>query len=384
MIVAKDQFWSWAMISFRQWEPSALPSVQAPRYSFFLARNAIYHGLRLLEIPQGAEILVPAYLCRAAIDPLLAYGAEVGFYSVKRDCEPDLADIERRITPRTKAILSAHYFGFPQPIKQIRELCDDYNLALLEDCAHVLCGEVEGAALGAFGDIAVFSWRKFLPTYDGAELVVNSARQVVGIDWARESSLFTLKVGVNMMEGGLGHVRQPFLKLIYRSFRLTEAGARKCAARYLRSIASTLPHSDTLSFDLQTANWPMSRLSRWTRNHSNLRQIVARRRRNYEILREQLSCLNGVRPLFSDLPSGVCPWVFAVFFNDLPAAHLLLRDRGIPAVTWNGVRHPRIPRGAFIEADFLYDNLVFLPVHQCLDDEDMFKMVGTVKSLCGQ
>ena len=145
----------------------------APRYYFFWARNAIYHCLNLLNIKPGSRVLLPAYICRAAVDPFLAYGLHVDFYSVKSDCAADIGDIQARITADTKAVLAAHYFGFPQEIQQIRDLCDRYQIALIEDCAHVLTGEIGGRPMGTFGDAAIFSWRKFLPVYDGGELVMN-------------------------------------------------------------------------------------------------------------------------------------------------------------------------------------------------------------------
>jgi hypothetical protein len=74
----------------------------------------------------------------------------------------------------------------------------------------------------------------------------------------------------------------------------------------------------------------------------------------------------------------VCPWVFPLFFDGLANAHLLLRSRGIPAVTWGGVRPPAINSVNFPEADFLYDNLVFLPVHQNLTAEALHQVVEAV------
>jgi len=139
--------------------------------------------------------------------------------------------------------------------------------------------------------------------------------------------------------------------------------------------------TNTVFFDLQAVNWPMSRLSRWTKNHSDIVSIVAARRRNYEMLLEELSCLKHVRPLFSDLPSTVCPWVLPVLFSDLTDAHLLLRRRGIPAVTWGGVRHPATAQDSFTDSDFLYKNLVFLPVHQSLQDRDIVNVARTAKEL---
>src|SRR2546425_12939059 len=117
MIVARDQFLSWNMISARQsdWTDS---TSAAARYSFFQARNAIYHSLSLLGIERGSRVLAPSYICRAAIDPLIAYGTDVDFYKVRADCSIDLKDLEARITPRTQAVLIVHYFGFPQAMSR--------------------------------------------------------------------------------------------------------------------------------------------------------------------------------------------------------------------------------------------------------------------------
>src|SRR5580704_12287313 len=55
-------------------------------YHFFWARNAIYHCLQALGISRGAHVLLPAYLCRGAVEPFEAFGAEVEFYGIGRDC----------------------------------------------------------------------------------------------------------------------------------------------------------------------------------------------------------------------------------------------------------------------------------------------------------
>src|SRR5207244_2402730 len=135
------------------------------------------------------------------------------------------------------------------------------------------------------------------------------------------------------------------------------------------------------SFDSESVNWPMSRLSRWTKNHSNIKTIIEKRRRNYETLLAELSTSSDIRPLFPALPSTVCPWVFPALFTTLTEAHTLLRRKGIPAVTWGGVRHPRTAGEGFIDSDFLYENLVFLPIHQCLDDRDIVNVARIARTL---
>src|SRR5207253_6511826 len=128
MIVARDQFLSWRMISARQTD-RAIARSTAARYAFFQARNAIYHSLSLLGIEPGSRVLAPSYICRASIDPLIAYGTDVDFYKVRADCSIDLKDLEARITPSTQAILIVHYFGFPQAMSRLRKLCDAHGLA---------------------------------------------------------------------------------------------------------------------------------------------------------------------------------------------------------------------------------------------------------------
>jgi hypothetical protein len=238
--------------------------------------------------------------------------------------------------------------------------------------------------MGSIGDAAVFSWRKFLPTYDGGELVMNRPAQTSRIPWKKESALFTLKVAANTLDAMLVQTRQPWLKWTHRTFRAGESLFRRCANSQLRRIPMMQAESNGLSFDRESANWPMTRVSRWTMAHSNVERIIAKRRRNYEVLLAELLVADGVTPLFPELPATICPWVFPVVFPRLRNAHLALRSLGIPAVTWGGVRHPLVAQNRFREADFLYENLVFLPVHQCLDDEDIRKIANVVKQLCGQ
>src|SRR5271157_5624010 len=166
-----------------------------------LARNAIYFALGALGLTSEDEVLVPAYICAAAVEPIRAYGAKPIFYGINKDCSADLLDIERKIGSRARALLFVHYFGFPnRNIRELRSLCDLRNLLLIEDCAHVLCGETDGVPLGQIGDAAVFSFRKFLPVRDGAELRLNRHAEGMSIKLRRESFISTLKYAVNLAE----------------------------------------------------------------------------------------------------------------------------------------------------------------------------------------
>ena len=344
------------------------------KYFFFHARNAIYHGLRALRLSPGDVVLLPSFLCSAAIGPVLAFGARVEFYRIDHDCQPDFTDLERRVRPETRAVLAVHYFGFPCEIGKFRKLCDKHGLFLVEDCAHVLQGEIGGRAIGTYGDIGVFSWRKFLPLFDGGELVLNGPREI-GIAWGKESYLFTLKAAKNLVEQSVEYTDCPPLKARGRFFTLMQSDWGWLRRQSEGAVSTLSVDSVGLEFDESLVNLPMSRISRWVFERSDILGVLAKRRENYNFLRRELSSIRGIRMVFPDVGDGHSPWVVPVIFEGIEHAHTALRARGIPAVTWGGVRHPSVPRNAFPEADFLYEDLVMLPVHQNLKDEDLHTIV---------
>jgi dTDP-4-amino-4,6-dideoxygalactose transaminase len=347
-------------------------------HNFLWARNAIYHSLRVAKLSPGDEVLVPAYICKVVPEAILAFGAKVIFYRVDRKCCPDFTDLEGRIGARTRGLIAVHYFGFAQPIKRLREFCLRHNLYLIEDCAHVLQSEAEGQPLGSFGDVSVFSLRKFFPIYDGGELILNRADAELNIDWSRESSLFTLKVGKDILDQLVSRTTNPMIRFPYGLIQSVKRLFLAMFRPHLYSGTWGVEKTDA-SFDHRLVNHPISRLSRMILSHSDMSQIVESRRANYLFLQQELAKVDGLRFLVTELPFGVCPWVFPIFFDGRPDACSALREEGIPAVTWEGVIPAGFPEKLFPDADFLYRSLIFLPVHQSLASEDLRRIVQVAK-----
>jgi perosamine synthetase len=343
----------------------------------FWARNGLYHALDSLGIAGNDRVLVPAYICKSAVQPFAGRGIACDLYRIDRDCRTDLTDVERRIGPNTRAILVVHYFGFPQPIAALRALCDKHRLLLIEDCAHVLTGTADGKLLGSHGDAAVFSWRKFLPLYDGATLFLPSTA-TARIPLAKERAVFTAKVGLNLVQSAAEHPDSWFFSGLYRLLRLARRAAPSAAANAAASQQSV--DSGGMDFDTSTANLPMSRLSRFVFEHSDVDGIVAARRERYAKLSQLLSSNPRVRMLWPTLPDDVCPWILPCFLGDRDDIHVELRRRGIPAATWGGVI-PDLDLSAQPDAEFLYRRLVFLPVHQSVPLKDLERIASEVSSL---
>jgi perosamine synthetase len=112
------------------------------------ARIAIRHVCDALGLCPGTETLAPSYNCGSEIDPLLKSGTSVVLYRVDKNAKIDIADLISRVTKKTKAIYVTHYFGFPQDLREIRRVCVDKKIYLIEDCALALFTAVGENQLG--------------------------------------------------------------------------------------------------------------------------------------------------------------------------------------------------------------------------------------------
>ena len=106
-----------------------------------------------------------------------------GCVPVFADCDPrtfniDVADVRRKITPRTRAIVPVHFAGRPCDIAALGSLAREHGLALVEDAAHALEATVDGRHCGTFGDFGCFSFyvTKSVTTADGGLLVARDPR----------------------------------------------------------------------------------------------------------------------------------------------------------------------------------------------------------------
>ena len=347
----------------------------------FRARNAIYLALAALGLVPNDELLVPAYICGSAVEAIHAYGARPVFYRIKTDCSTDLLDVESKVGPRTRALLMVHYFGFPnQDIRELRNLCYHYNFPLIEDCAHVLCGNIDGVPLGEIGDVAVFSFRKFLPIPDGAELRLNSTVELPRIKLTREPYTSTLRSAVDIGEKSFSFIPK-VISSLKRAAKFLHVSSVQQASEEAVACQQQLHPQDTDScFVLKELSFPMSRVSRWIMIHTDMNVVIEKRRQNYLKLGATLRNMEGTQLLFPDLPGGICPWVLPLIVRGVPRAHWLLRERGIPAVAWDGVRPRELNTAEFTDAMFLYTNLIFLPVHQNLEQYHLDSMLSAIKS----
>ncbi|PKO15143.1 MAG: DegT/DnrJ/EryC1/StrS aminotransferase [Chloroflexi bacterium HGW-Chloroflexi-10] len=139
------------------------------------ATEALHLACLALGIGPGDEVIVPSLSFVATANAVLYTGADVVFADIhsEEDLTISVADIERKITPRTKAMIVMHYAGYACQMPELLALAKEHGLAVIEDVAHAPGAFLEGRALGTWGDVGCFSFfsNKNLATGEGGMLV---------------------------------------------------------------------------------------------------------------------------------------------------------------------------------------------------------------------
>ncbi len=137
------------------------------------ALHAAYHAL---GIGPGDEVIVPAITFVATANAAAYLGGKPVFADVKADSLlVDPADVERRITPRTRAIVAVDYAGQPCDYEALRAIAQRHRLPLLADACHALGGSWRGQAVGSIADVSTFSFHPVKPitTGEGGAITTN-------------------------------------------------------------------------------------------------------------------------------------------------------------------------------------------------------------------
>jgi len=126
--------------------------------SFNSGRSGLMAILDAFRIKERDEILLQAFTCNSAVNPILHFGAKPVFVDIDETINLDPEDLEKKITSKSKIVMIQHTFGWPAKIDEILKIARENNLYLIEDCAHSLGVKYKGRYCGTFGDAAFFSF----------------------------------------------------------------------------------------------------------------------------------------------------------------------------------------------------------------------------------
>jgi dTDP-4-amino-4,6-dideoxygalactose transaminase len=138
--------------------------------------SALHSAYVAVGVGPGTEVIVPSYTWHASATPVFQCSAVPVFCEIDpRTLTLDPDDVERRITPRTRAICAVHIWGNPAEMDRLVEIARRHGVALIEDCSHAHGALYRGRPVGGFGDVGCFSLNSAKPV-DGGEcgIVVTS------------------------------------------------------------------------------------------------------------------------------------------------------------------------------------------------------------------
>lgn len=141
--------------------------------------SALHCTLFALGVKENDEVIVPSLtFASPAFAPLY-----LGAIPVFADVDPETftinpEDIERKITPKTKAIIAVALYGLPSNMPEIMKIAKKYKIKVIEDNAQCYLGKINGRLAGTFGDMAIFSFErsKHMTTGNGGIIITNDEK----------------------------------------------------------------------------------------------------------------------------------------------------------------------------------------------------------------
>lgn len=242
---------------------------------------ALHLALMALGITQGDEVIVPTFTYIASVNSIVYTGAKPVFAeSLASTWQVDPSDIERRITPRTKAIMVVHLYGIPCDMDAIMKIAQKHRLFVVEDCAEAFGSTYKGRFAGSFGDIAGFSFfgNKTITTGEGGMVVSSNPKLIEtcfhlktqGVDPNRE--YWHDVIGYNYrMTNICAAIGLAQLEQAERILDMKRHQARRYESGLQGLPLTTARHDQSIS----PSNWMVTFMARSTEERNELRSFLA-------------------------------------------------------------------------------------------------------------
>ena len=182
------------------------------------ATSGLFAAIGAAGVGPGDEVIVPPYTMSATAMAPLVYGGIPVFADIEADtfCL-DIEDVRAKITPRTKAVMVVNLFGHPGRLHDLRKLCDEKGLVLIEDNAQGPLAEEDGKMAGTIGHIGIFSlnYHKHIHTGEGGMCATDDDQLALKMQMIR-----------NHAENIVDHVDLPnIVNMVGFQYRMTELSA---------------------------------------------------------------------------------------------------------------------------------------------------------------
>jgi len=166
--------------------------------------TALHIAMKCLPLEPGDEVILPSFTIISCASAIIEAGAK----PVLVDCEPDtwamkVADIEAKVTGRTRAIMPVHIYGHPVDMDVVRDCAERHDLFIVEDAAEVHGAKYKGQLCGGLSDLSAFSFyaNKIISTGEGGMVLARDpemaerARSLRNLCFRRDRRFLHTEIG---------------------------------------------------------------------------------------------------------------------------------------------------------------------------------------------
>jgi perosamine synthetase len=287
---------------------------------------ALHLALVTLGIGPGDEVIVPTLTYIAAVNAIAYTGATPVFVDSERDTwQMDPADVRRKISPKTKALMVVHLYGHPCDMDALQEIAREHDLFLVEDCAEAFGTRYKDQLVGTSSDMSAFSFfgNKTITTGEGGMVVTN------------DQNLF--ERAKHFKGQGLADHREYWHDVIGYNYRMTNICAAIGLAQLERAdefLSKKREMAKTYQKNLQGLPVEIHRESGYAKHSYWMTSILVENPADRDPLRAHLH-ERGIetRPLFN--PVHAMPMYAANYQRHPVAENLALRGINLPS--WPGL-----------------------------------------------
>lgn len=127
--------------------------------------TALHLAMLALGIGKGDEVIVPTLTYISSVNCIRYVGATPVFVdSDIKNWQLDLEQVKKNINRRTKAVIAVHLYGNACDLEELRNICNEHNIFLVEDCAEAIGTYFNNKHVGTFGDVSTFSFLVIKPS----------------------------------------------------------------------------------------------------------------------------------------------------------------------------------------------------------------------------
>ena len=140
---------------------------------------ALEIAVKSLKLQKGDEIIIPNFTIISNALAALKENLSIKLVDCSiKDWNMNIAEVEKKITKKTKAIIATHIYNFPIRVDILKKICDKNKIILLEDAAEVIGQKLNNKLCGSFGDISIFSFyaNKQITTGEGGMITTNNKK----------------------------------------------------------------------------------------------------------------------------------------------------------------------------------------------------------------